>query len=283
MTSHQLPGQPPREPAPAVEMPSVLRVGAGSRASIDVLVTNTAGEPRRLVVLAVGVDSAWLPAPERTPVLGPGETTMVPLVLTPTAGTLPAQYPLVVTVQSLLPSSDPSLERASSAPTGMAECTLVVNPRARLELDVAPAQATIVRSERMLLTLRNEGTSPVDVELDSTGAKGLEVRLRARRVTVPAGGTAQVRGKLVATRPRRVGATQDHAWSVTASTAESVKRVRGSVRQRPLVGPAWVRGAAILAVVAVWAAAAIVFIPTLADRVNGNGSSDTATLADGDG
>ena len=86
---------PGPEPAPLVAIPPLLRVGAGSASTFHVAVTNTADEARELLVLAVGVDQAWLPGPVRTRVLAPGETEQVAAAHRPdrrhAAGRVPAR------------------------------------------------------------------------------------------------------------------------------------------------------------------------------------------------
>ena len=104
------------EPAPLVHVEPVVRTSAGTQLVLDVTVTNTADEPRILSVLALGVDSGWLPGPVRTAVLAPAERAVARLPLAPAAGTLPAKYPIAVSVQAL----EPGTERPSGAPPGLA-------------------------------------------------------------------------------------------------------------------------------------------------------------------
>ena len=269
---------PGPEPAPLVAIPPLLRVGAGSASTFHVAVTNTADEARELLVLAVGVDQAWLPGPVRTRVLAPGETEQVALRIAPTAGTLPAEYPLAVTVQSVVPATG----RASGAATGLGETSVVVNPRAQLSIDANPEQARFVRGQRMRLTLRNTGATPATVQLEATATKGLLVRLGKREVTVPPGGEQRVRGRFVATRPRRIGGSITHSWNVVASSPEIVRQVRGTAQQRALFGNALMKAVVVLAVVAVWIAAVLVLVPQVGERFGNEEASETAGGA-GDG
>ena len=261
------------EPSPGVALPAQLLVGAGAEVVLPVQVTNTASEPREHTVLAVGVDASWLPGLLRTPVLAPGETCTVELRVTPSVGTLPAQYPLAVTVQPLLPGSS----RASAASAGLGETALVVNPRAQVSLEARAAKASFVRQSRLEVVVRNGGERAVEVELEPMGSRGLETTLRRRRLTVPAGGSARTRGRLVVTRPRRLGGPRQHEWTVTASTPEIARRVRGVVEQRALLGSLLVKLMAVVLVMAVWIAAAMMFIPRIADRFGGGDQGVTAS------
>jgi hypothetical protein len=262
-----------------VEVPASVRVAAGSAAVLSVVVTNTAPEPRQLNVLAVGVDQAWLPGPVRTRVLAAGESETVQIRLAPAAGTLPAQYPVAVTVQALLPGTG----RAAEAPSGIGESALVVNPRAQLQLEVTPERSSLVRSQRLRVVLRNGGASETEAELEATATKGLEVRLRRRSVSVPAGGEVLLKGRLVASRPRVVGSGTQHTWTVTASGPDAVRRARGTAQQRAVVGRGWLRAVALVAVLGIWVAAAVVFIPRLADRFGGQEDEVVAVTSDRDG
>ncbi|CAN5367251.1 hypothetical protein BH11ACT8_BH11ACT8_15420 [soil metagenome] len=271
------------EPAPRVGIQPTLRVGSGSHAVLEVLITNTSAEPRLFAVLALGVDSGWLPGPLRTPVLAAGESTVLELPVSPPAGTLPARYPLAVSVQALVPGAVPGAERAAASPPGLGESLVVVNPRAQVSLEVEPARSTLVRSQRLRVTVRNGGATAARVDLSDTTTRGLEVRLRSRSLEVPAGGEVQVRGRLVATRPRRVGAAVDHSWSLTATSAEVVRQARGTVHQRPVVAGSLMRGMAVLLVVAIWVGAAIVGLPKVIDRFGGKDDQITAATVNGDG
>ncbi len=266
---------PGPEPAPLVALPPLLRVGAGSASAVPITVTNTASESRELLVLAVGVDQAWLPGPVRTRVLAPGESEQVSIRIAPTAGTLPAEYPLAVTVQSVVPATG----RASGAATGLGETSIVVNPRAQLSVDASPEQARLVRSQRIRVTLRNAGSTPATVDLEGSATKGLLVRLAKRQVTVPPGGEERIRGRLVATRPRRIGGPITHSWNVVASTPEIVRQVRGSAQQRALLGSGLMKAVAVVAVVAIWVAAVLVLVPQVTEKFGKD--KEVAESADG--
>ncbi len=289
MTEHR-PNAPAPGPAPDVRVAEVVRAAAGAAGVLQVTVTNNAAGPREMAVLVVGVDQAWLPGPVRSRALAPGESETVEVRVTPAVGTLPARYPMAVTVQALAPGA-----AASAEPSAVGECALVVNPRAQLQLEVAPQQCTLVRSQRIDVLLTNSGPAPVALDLATTASRGLEVRLRRRSVRVPAGGETRLKGRVVATRPRWFGVGQQHSWSLTATGPDVVRRMSGTVQQRAVLGPGWIKAVAVLAVLAVWVVAAVVFIPRIADRfgsqeedattiaAEGEGGDDTASDGDGSG
>ncbi|WP_370250082.1 hypothetical protein [Nocardioides sp.] len=261
-------GSSSREPAPRIVVTPSVRVGAGSRTDLVVTLTNDAAAPRLFQVVPIGIDATWGAGPLRTAVVAPGDAVTLTLAVAPPTGTLPAQYPFAVHAQALVPDADPTRERPADAPVAVADGTIVVSPRTALEVGAEPLETTFVRSRRVRVQLANRSVEPVAVDLGSTASKGLDVRLRRTRLTLAPGAEATVRGRLVATRPRRFGAPLQHHWSITATAEETVRRVRGNVVQRPAFGSGWVRAVAFLAVVAVWAAAAFVLVPRLADRVN---------------
>jgi hypothetical protein len=255
---------PPIEPAPPprIEVPELVRTAAGAAVALTAVVTNTSAEPRSYTLLTVGVDPAWLPGPIRSGVVAPGASETLEIRLTPTAGTLPARYPVAVTVQALVPGTS----RPAPEPAAIGEATLVVNPRAQFQLEVTPERSTLVRRRRLSVVLRNGGATDTTTELQGSATPGLEVRLKRRTVTLAAGEEVQVPARLVVTRPRPFGSTSQHSWTVTATTAEVVRRARGIARQRAVLGSGWLRVGALLAVVGIWITAAVVFIPPLADR-----------------
>ncbi|MCR1782730.1 carboxypeptidase-like regulatory domain-containing protein [Nocardioides carbamazepini] len=272
---------PPIEPPlpPGVLVPELVRTAAGTAATLTAVVTNTVGEPRSYTLMTVGVDPSWLPGPIRTGVVAPGASETLEVRLTPTAGTLPARYPVAVTVQALIPGTN----RPAPEPTAIGEVTLVVNPRAQFQLEVTPERSSLIRRQRLSVVLRNGSTVDTTTELQGSATPGLEVRLKRQVVTIAAGEEVQVPGRLIVTRPRPFGGTSQHSWTVTATTAEVVRRARGIAQQRAVLGTAWLRAAALLAVVGVWITAAVVFIPPLADRFGSDPEDSAVAGSAGDG
>ncbi|WP_235547903.1 MULTISPECIES: carboxypeptidase-like regulatory domain-containing protein [unclassified Nocardioides] len=267
---------PNAEPAPGLLVASHLRTAAGSPLPVEVTLTNNATSPRVLAVGALGVDSAWLPAPIRTAVLEPGQSVMVTLEMSPAQGTVPAHYPFAFTVQAL----DPATGRSTGGGAVMVDSTLVVNPRNQLTLELRPRSLSTVNSRRMKLALRNSGNEPARVTLGVQTSPRLRVRFRKKVVEVLPGATELVRGRATVSRRRLFGGSEHHTFTVSASGTESLRHVDGSVTQHPLVGTVLMKTVALLSVLAIWIGAAVIFIPNLADRI-GSGSSTTTTTADG--
>ncbi len=278
------------EPAPLVQVEPLVRAAAGSRVTVDVTVTNTADEARVLSVVALGVDSGWVPGPQRTAALPPGGTARISLLLSPAAGTFPAQYPLAVTAQAL----DPGTDRAT-APPGMTNTLLVVNPRVQIAMELVPADLVVTRSKRFAVLLSNDGPTPTRVRLDTQHSTATRVELRRPEIDLPPGETIRVKGRATVTRPRLAGQRVRHSFVVSARGPESVRHVDGALTQRALIGPGWVKAAAVLAILGVWIAAGLVFIPQIASKVgssdtqsatidgNGSGGSDSGSGGDGSG
>ncbi|QWF21304.1 hypothetical protein KM427_20540 [Nocardioides sp. LMS-CY] len=265
---------PGHEPAPGVVVSSRLRTAAGSPLPVEVTLTNTASTARVIAVGAIGVDSSWLPPMTRTELLEPGQSVVVTLTLSPAIGTVPAQYPLAFTAQSL----DPISGRPGGAPPAMVDSVLVVNPRNQLEIELVPRRVSLVSSRRVRMTMRNTGDDVARVKVGVQASPRLRVRFKREDVEVLPGATEQVKGRVSVPRPRFFGTIAHHAYTVTARGTESVRHVEGSVTQRPFVNTFVLKAVALLAVVSVWIAAAVIFIPGLADRL-GDRQSETTTTA----
>jgi len=271
------PSFPGTEPAPGLVVSTHLRTAAGSPLPVEVTLTNNATAPRVLAVGALGIDAAWLPAPMRTAVLEPGQSTVVTLVVSPTQGTVPASYPFAFTVQAL----DPATGRPSGAAAVMVDSTLVVNPRNQLKLELRPRSTTTVSSRKVKLALRNTGNEPARVTLDVKTSPRVRVRFRKKVVEVLPGATELVRGRATVTHRRLFGGTEHHTYTVSASGTESLRHVEGSVTQHPLVGTMLMKAVALLSVLAIWIGAAVIFIPQLAHKI-GDRSSETSTTQKAD-
>ncbi|MDF1603296.1 carboxypeptidase regulatory-like domain-containing protein [Nocardioides sp. YIM 152315] len=261
------------EPAPGLTVSPGLRTAAGSPLPVEVTVTNTAAAPRVLAVGAIGVDGGWLPPLTRTEPLAPGQSALLTVLLSPPIGTVPGQYPFAFTAQAL----DPDTGRPSGAPATMLDSSLVVNPRNQLTLELDPRTVSMIASRRVRLTLRNSGDSTARVRLETRASPRLGVRLRAQDLAVEPGATRVVKGRVSVSRGRLFGGVEHHTYTVSARGTETVRHVEGSVTQRPAIGLGWLKLVALLAVLSIWIAAAVVFIPRLADRI-GSPEQDTTAV-----
>ncbi|WP_134766687.1 carboxypeptidase regulatory-like domain-containing protein [Nocardioides sp. 1609] len=259
---------------PGVTTAPVLRTAAGVELAVPVTVTNTAASPRVLTVTPLGVDPGWVVGPpQRTTTLGPGASQELTVALHPPQGTLPASYPLVVTVQAL----DPATGLTDGSRPGLAETTLLVNPRTTLSVSLEPAEPSAVAKARFTVVVRNGGSVATDVGLSVTNPSIGYVKLRRQRVTVPAQGEVRIGARARMNRPRMAGYGSRAAFAVTANAADSVRHTVGTLHQRALLGPWALKAVALVAVLAVWAAAALTLVPMLSEKISS--SSDEATTA----
>lgn len=266
-----------REPAPAIGVAPLIRTGAGTALSVEVTVVNTSTQARQLTVLALGVDSAWLPAPVTTPLLAPSASYVVRLVLTPAAGTLPAQYPLAISVQAL-----DATGAATDAPVGIADTVLVVSPRAQLTLELDPPTLRAWRSRRFALVLRNTGGAPAQVRLTPQTTGAVKLRLQHAEADVAAGAVLRIRGRVTARHPQLIGMPMRHVLRIGATGSEAARYAEGELTQRPLVPPFWLKLIAIVGILSIWIAAGVAFLPQLTQHFGGT-SAGVSTQAQAPG
>ncbi|MFL6162093.1 MAG: collagen binding domain-containing protein [Jatrophihabitantaceae bacterium] len=253
------PGRPAAEPPPAASLSPVVRTGAGSPVLFDIDLVNNAAGPRLLTVTVLGLDSSWLPLPDRVGPLPPGGGARIELVLRPPSGTLPASYPFAVAVQA----TDPATGQPSAATT-MVESALLVDEPSQLSMAVHPTDSSAVFGRRIEVELRNTGGSPAEVELRSEVSDGAALRLSRHRLQVPAGGVARIRGRLAVTRPRLIGGRDRHPFLIAARGLGAPSSVTGSLTARPLFSPFGYKLLAVIAVLALWLAVAAIGIGKLA-------------------
>jgi large repetitive protein len=258
------------EHPPLLTVAPMLRTSAGVGVDLTVGVTNQAPVARAVNLQALGLDPAWLPAPYTTPVLAPGETHTVIFTVSPPAGTLPAQYPFVVTAQSVDAAGAPTAKPA------LAETAVLVNPRAQLRLELVPSSVTAWRRRRMSLRLINTGAGTASVRLQPQSTGSVRLRLSQKAVDVPAGATITVPGRVKVLHPQLVGFRMRHIVRVEATGSETAKYAEGEVVQRPMLPPVWIKAVAIVAALAVWVSAGLVLLPRITHLF---GSDNTATVA----
>jgi hypothetical protein len=271
------PQTPGPDPRPGVAVAPSVRVAAGSTVHVPVRVANRSASPRVLAVAALGVDASWVTPPVRTDVLAPGETADLVLAVSPPTGTLPAGYPLAVAAQAV----DPATGRAAPGEqaAGLAETQLVVNPRATVSLELEPGDVTAVTGRRFTVVLRNDGGASTTVRLGVEDPRNGRVRLRRRTVELPGSSEVRVAARARVSRPRMIGYGYRHGFAVTATSRETSKVATGSLTQRTVVGPGGLKAVALIAVVAVWLAAAVVLVPQLSERIRQSAEKESAAEA----
>ncbi|HEY2044906.1 MAG TPA: carboxypeptidase-like regulatory domain-containing protein, partial [Jatrophihabitans sp.] len=251
----------PDELAPRVITQDQVRTGAGTPAVARIVITNQAPEPRIMAVTALGLDAEWLPRPIRTRPVLPGESVPVDLWFSPATGTVPARYPLAIAVQALEP-----VHGQATSPTTIADVLLVVDAPGQIAIELDPADTTAVFGKRFTVVLRNTGSTPASVRLDAQTPLSTNVRVPDDEVVVGPGQTVRLRGRVRVHRPQLLGHRSRHTYTVSARSSAAPRHAEGSLTARALFGPGGTKVVALLAVVGVWLALAVVFIPKLANN-----------------
>src|SRR5439155_22987440 len=115
--------------------------------------------------------------------------------------------------------------------------------------------------------LHNTGSAPAAVRLEVRAPQSTHVGLSDQDVTVPAGHTVPVRGRLRVVRPHLFGHRSRHTFTVTARSSGAPRHAEGSLTARAMFGPVGTKFGVLVTVVALWAALAIIFIPKLANSI----------------
>lgn len=264
------------DPAPSVAGDTTLRTSAGTPVTAVLMLTNNAPEPRVLAVTAMGVDAEWLPHPIRTRPVLPGQSEPVEVTVSPALGAVPARYPMAVAVQALDP-----ITGEATAPPALAELVVVLDAPGQVSISLTPVDSTAVFGRRIDIVLRNAGGTPASVDLETRTPTSTRITLRNAQLRIAPGETVRVAGRISARRARMFGSRVRHAYTITARSAGAPRHAQGSFTARAALGPTGTKVTALLAVVAIWVALAIVFIPKIADHFKSNqnqtlaGSSST--------
>ena len=260
MTTPRGPGRYAETP-PSVTADSVVRAAADQAAEVRVSVTNNAPVPRIIAITALGVDSTWLPRPLRTRPVMPGETIGMSAVIRPAAGTMPAQYPVAFAVQAL----DPVSENATAA-TSIANVTLVVDAPGVIDVSIDPADVTTRKGKRIKVRLHNDGVVPELVRLEAQIPETAEIELDHEEIEIGAGETQEVGGKIKIEK-RLFGHPNRFGYTISARGSGAARRAEASITTRAFLGASASKVFIITGVVAIWAVAAVVFIPKLSSTI----------------
>ncbi|MEO6885020.1 MAG: carboxypeptidase-like regulatory domain-containing protein, partial [Jatrophihabitantaceae bacterium] len=252
----------PAELPPGIAVDTEVRTGAGNSATLKVTVTNRAPEPRVIAVTVLGLDAGWLPRPSRSPAVLPGQSIAADLTLSPAHGSVPARYPFAIAVEALDPVSG-----TAAAATTIADVVLVVDEPSQIAIELDPPAAIAVFGQKLTITVRNSGPLPASVSLSAQSPANTRIELADSEVVVGPGQVVPVRGRIRVGHPRIFGQRARHTYTVTARSVGAPRHLEGSLTVRAMLGPAGTKALAMVAVVAVWVALAIVFIPKLSNHV----------------
>ncbi len=251
------------EAAPVVQTRPQMRTGAGTPVVLTVTITNAAAAARSMMVTALGLESSWLDGPTRTAPVPPGESTEVQIQVAPETGALPARYPFALAVQALDPASG-----EATASTSLTDLVLTVDAPGSVSVEVVPASSKAVWRQRLAVLLRNTGATTDSVYLESQASSSSPVRLKQDLVEIRPGETVKVHGHIRVAHPQFIGQRMRHAFTITAHGRGAPRRAQGTLTAVPILGPTATKVTALIAVVAVWATLAVLFIPKLADYVH---------------
>jgi large repetitive protein len=262
----------PAEPPPLISAPAQVRTSAGVPTVVPVTITNRSTDPRVYLVSPAGVDATWLPQPTQSTAVAPGESVRAELTLRPAEGTVPARYPLAIAVQALDPVTG-----ALQGATSVQEIDLVVSAPGQIAISLDPPDSRAVHTRKLFVVLQNSGEVPETVRLEARSPQSTAIDLTRAPVVVPPASTVRVPARLTVSRPTLFRRPVRHTFSVTARTSAAPRYTEGSLTAKSLVGPTGAKIVAAIAVVALWVALALIFVPKLADKVRG--SADQAANA----
>ena len=262
------------EISPRVAVDPKIRAAAGLPVTARVLITNSAPVPRTMSVTPVGVDAAWLPRPVRTRPVMPGQSVLVELELTPAAGTVAAAYPLSVAVQAIDP-----LRGLPTSSTTIAETALLVDAAGQIGVQITPAETEGYLRRRMSVVVHNDGLAPEQVRVEVQSSDGADVRLNRDVLLVPPGASVRVPGR-IRIKPRIFGRRMRYGYTVTARGAAAPRRAEAGVTTKAFLGNNLSKALLIVSLCAMWAGAAVVFIPKISSAiVGGHDKSRQATTS----
>ncbi|MBB5789820.1 carboxypeptidase regulatory-like domain-containing protein [Jiangella mangrovi] len=266
------------EAAPVVEVAHEPQSAAGHPAALTVRVHHGADGPRDVTLTVLGLDGGWAPVPARIVALPPRTVATIELALTPPAGTVAAGYPFVVAAQSSDPGTGAVTSRAA-----VAESALTVDRPPAVTVAAEPGEVRTAWRRRIRLVLTNAAPEPATVDLELHAPDGLRAKLRRRTVEVPGRSAVAVGGRAGPRRLRLTGDTTRFEYTAVARGPHAPATARGVVVARPLIGSAAKRAVALAAVLAVWAAAAVVGLPRLVDRLEDRQAEAGASADAGSG
>ncbi|QNK81317.1 carboxypeptidase-like regulatory domain-containing protein [Nakamurella sp. PAMC28650] len=259
--------------SPLVELQPLIRCGAGTSATFEVFVTHRGPVAAHLRVTVLGLDGRWVPPPLPVGPIEPGESTRITLSLVPERGTLGAKYPFVVAAEATPVSG-------RSAPTmGVAESVLAVDGRDPITMTLSPQTPVAAFGRRIKVQITNPGHFDRELNLTGTAARGAAISLSSAMVTIPAGRTVTIAGRVRVTHPRIIGGQNTHTFAVAARGLGAPEFAEGTLRSKPLLGGRLTGLLIAVVVIALWAGAGIVGIPKLSKYFSNKSAADAAATA----
>jgi hypothetical protein len=211
--------------------PAQLAVEAGSATQLSVRILSRQQQVDHIGVTVEGLPATWVRQPEGDLRLAPGDTGVVTLSIQPPREptSRAGAHPFQVKVNS----------RANPAHVAVASATLNVAPFHALAIEMRPT--TFTNLGQAAVRLRNRGNSAETVSLAGADpADALSLGITQPQLALQAG-EEQIISLPVTTKAKRplMGTPQNHAFSVTATTASGLAQsATGTLMVKPYL-PAW--------------------------------------------
>lgn len=232
--------------------PTQLKLKPGQQYKLAVDVTNNGDKADHITVAIVGFPRDDITIRPPSEELFPGDSTSFRMM-----GTLPASYPPGTYALGVRAGgrADPDL-------SDFAEFELEVPDMSGLRLTLNPATLEKIRFKSKLF-LRNDGPTPLDIELMGHDAEGqLHFQFEPEQVALPPGQDRLVRVRIRG-RNRIAGKVVRRPFVITAQGPGQRRQVLGTFSERPLVPKRVWQGLAIV----VTAAILIITLPKVIDNI----------------
>jgi len=274
----------PRNPdAPEVSVAPSVSAAAGKPATVPVRVVHRGRTPARIRVTVFGLDSRWAPPPLDLGILQPGDSAAITLTILPERGSLGASYPFTIAAEASSAAAMSTAAGRARPVVGVAESTLVLDAAERVSMSLSPSTPSAVFSKGIRVNITNPSGAERTFTLVPDAAAGANLSLRHKLVTVPAQQTVTVPGRVRVKKPTIFGGQNTHTFTIAAQGTGAPEWVEGTLRSMPLFGKGLRTVVGLIAVVAVWAALAVVFIPKISDAVKTKNNVSSVAGANGAG
>lgn len=222
----------------------------GASAEVRVTVVNDGRTPVEPTLAVRGLDDGVAEGTLELGALAPGATTTTTVRLT-----LPGDAPAGARRVAV-----EARDGRGRAPSVSVPLRVRTQSAAGVSMHLSPRELRGRLRHRVRVQLHNHGSEAIELAVRG-GGDGLRLRIRPAQVTLLAGGSVRLDGRLRARRPA-VFRTRRLPLVVTAQGATTPVSASASFQQATLMPASITRGVAVLLAFALWAAAAVVAVRT---------------------